>query len=115
MGYNGYLGPAGIFSTDDPAADQRQIEAEQYDPEEDEWWDQEDPDHDEDYEDDFVEPVEEEIVYPDLIDVYVGSEPCTWWHMDLIEEINYDAWVEQMKAKHQAECGCSAELIFTRQ
>ena len=33
----GRFGPAGIFSTDDPAADQRQIEAESHNPEEDLW------------------------------------------------------------------------------
>ena len=106
MAYKGYLGPAGLFSTDDPIADQRQIEAEQYDPEE---WEQEDPLHE--GEETRLEEMEEKL--PPMIEAYVGSTDCKWWNMETIEYGTYDAWMERMKAKHQKQCGCNAELSFS--
>ncbi len=91
-----YFGPAGIFSTDNPVADQAQIEAEQYEPEEEEETEQE-PDPE----------------CTPLVEAFVGSIGCTWWNHELIEEPAFDEWIEKMKAEHKEKCGCRAELLFS--
>jgi hypothetical protein len=58
---------------------------------------------------------EEEEYQPEeeMVEVFVGSVECTWWNFDVIEEAEFDSWVEKMKAKHKQECGCSAEFQFS--
>src|SRR5689334_24362766 len=101
-------GPAGIFSTDDAAADQRQIEAEQG-PREDESI-QPDPFHDEDeylYED--LE--EDEQPEPILVQATAGSPDCpNWYAMELIEPHLFQVWIESVTAQHQTACGCNAKM-----
>jgi hypothetical protein len=104
MAYTGYLGPAGIFSTDDPAADRRQIEAEQYDPTD---WEQEGLYHEED-----ENPYSVAEEYPETMEAYGGSTECTMWFLETIEVGNFDSWVERMKEKHQEKCGCNAAFEF---
>ncbi len=92
-----YFGPAGIFSTDDPVADQRQIEAEQYDPSE---WEKEE------HQDD----VEEQ---PEFIEACGGSVDCSMWFLETIEKDTFESWVERMKTLHQKQCGCNATFEFS--
>lgn len=100
-----YEGPAGIFGTDDWAADQRQVDAENYDPDEYEGQ----PDEDEN---DLIPEEETESNPLPMFYAYVGSSGCEWWKWDWIEESSYPTWMEEMKAKHERECGCSSELDY---
>jgi len=88
---DGYLGPAGIFSTDDPGADQRQIEAEQFD--------------DQEGYDNFGEP--ETLHYPpDLIEVYAGCSQGAWHHLDTIDGRDFETFKERMQEDHNGNCSC---------
>lgn len=87
------FGPAGIFSTDDPVSDQRQIEAEQGP------WEEED---EEDY-------PEEEILY-------ACCPKCMWWDHILYwkgDQQDLESAKEMLCEQHQSEKhDCVGELEF---
>jgi hypothetical protein len=91
-----YLGPAGIFSTDDPVMDQMQIEAEQYDPEEG------------------VEPDEEEHFQEvKEVEVFAGCrENSDWWDYSHIEKSNFEQYKERLRQDHAKNCPCGNEGNF---
>lgn len=95
------------FSTGNPQSDRMQIEAEQYDPEEEYPYGQ--PDEHED------DGFEEEEAAPVMVLACAGSSACArWWNMEYIGETDFPAWVERMKTEHSKKCGCSADIIFSK-
>lgn len=104
---NKYLGPAGIFSTDDRAADQRQIEAEQFDPDE--------------YEEptDLIEEdlAELEAIYyeqdEEQIKVFAGcQESGEWWDTDIIGESSFEEFKASKAEEHREKCPCGDQENF---
>lgn len=102
----GHLDPAGIFSTDDPAADQRQIEAEQWDEEEEFLLGQQ-----------LVDPCEyPEENYsqapPNEIHACCGCHSCTFWGLRWIEDTpeSIDRQNKLWQERHAAT-GCKDGLI----
>jgi len=90
------LGPAGLFSTDDPAADQRQIEAEGWEGPETE---QPDDLYGGVTADDFPEPIE---VWGELI----GCCACGWWDIAGYWEgdpASRNSAEEKLRAEHDLE------------
>lgn len=94
-----YLGPAGIFSTDDPAADQRQIEAEQWDEEEEFLLGQQPLDPNE---------------YREEIHACCGCNSCDFWELKWIEDTP-ESISKQSKLwqKAHATTGCKDDLIIS--
>ena len=96
-----YLGPAGIFSTDDPATDQRQIEAEQAD------WEEgygEEP-----WEDDY----EREEDYPEVDYPYGICPNKPWYSCEMFfagDEKDLEKARKALQARHDQECGCGADI-----
>ncbi len=97
-----YYGPAGIFSTDDAAADRQQIEAEEYEPEETE--------SEEDFED-------EELAELDLGDehrLYAVCNHCEWWdtvyYFDGHDALESREAVETRLRREHLKSGCQKEL-----
>lgn len=96
-----YFGPAGIFSTDDPGADQRQIDAESAPFEE---WDDDDYSH------------EDEADYPEVDSVSSACPRC-FWHDTQIYYPEDSTEPENAKAllreRHKKEMpSCNGELEF---
>jgi len=94
-----YLGLAGIFSTDDPAADQRQIEAEQGPPEE-----------------------EGEYGYPEddwgVDYLEAGCPNHAWYDRELFyvgNQVDLERAKMRLQTKHDEECGCGADLFAIRE
>ena len=102
-----HFGPAGIFSTDDPTADRRQIEAEQWGEEEEFLFGQQPVDPDEyPVEDYYLDP-------PNKIHAYCGCNSCLFWNLKWIEDTP-ESKDKQSKLwqKAHAATGCKDELII---
>ena len=97
MGEPNY-GPAGIFSTDDPGADMRQIEAEQGPWEE---WEEEGL------------LAEMELLQSKL---YGCCPECLWWDSALYradDPVDLEREKDRLRDEHEAECpDCAGELEF---
>lgn len=95
MAQGAYYGPAGIFSTDDPGADQRQIDEELF----------EDPFDDEDIYPSYWD-FESELEESATIEViaYCTQEP--WYDWRTIPEDTYEAFEESTRADHATHCSC---------
>lgn len=91
-----YLGPAGIFSTDNPVSDQMQIEAEQGP------WGEEDLFSEEDY-------PQEDIVYG-------CCSKCHWWDKAIFwmgDQEDLNRAKEELREKHKTECpDCDGQMDF---
>lgn len=97
-----YLGPAGIFSTDDPGMDQAQIEAEQWDGDESGFYSEES-----DFED-------EEKPHDDPYNkLFVVCNHLAWWEEVIILESDLEGAKENFRKKHKKECACGKDdLVF---
>jgi hypothetical protein len=83
----GTYGPAGMFSTDNPQADQNQIECEQYDPSEG-----------------IEEP--DEIICEDKVLISARCLGSDWYAYQDIYPQNYQDLTERFISEHNSECNC---------
>lgn len=93
-----YLGPAGIFSTDNPVSDMMQIEVEKGP------YDEEDLFGEDDYD------------YPTEDVVYGGCSKCTWWSSAIFwvgDQKDLNRAKEELRKKHKTERpDCNEEISF---
>ena len=101
-----YFGPAGIFSTDDPGSDMRQILAEQGSPEEGErYWEKK-------YSE---EEYSEEEYFPAYLNLHGVCLVCQFWGIETYEEESEEGLEDaknELNNRHRAECSyCSEEQL----
>ncbi len=101
------FGPAGIFSTDDPVADSRQIMAEEWVDsleEEEQFWKEYDPRDEED--DQYDQSKDDESVYR----VFFCDTPQDfykpWWSQTAYLESEEEEVIASMQEKHDSRCNC---------
>lgn len=104
--------PAGLFSTDNIAADRDGILAESYD-EREEYGEQGQP-HEEDYYDD---PEDEESPINPIQETLCADCPTGWygWYTYLIyhddDVVDRDRAEAKLRAEHQEKCGCENIVV----
>jgi hypothetical protein len=94
-----YLGPAGIFSTDNAQSDQNQIDCEQFDPNEDQ-----EPDSEEEMSSE--EPQEKASI------VSAWCEVSDWYTYETIGPSEYEAFKAMALEDHKQNCTCCGPKNF---
>ena len=107
-----YYGPAGIFSTDNAAADQRQIDAEGYDPDEGEQpYDYYDYEEEEYREEDWGKEID--VLFSCSASVENSTTEATfgmWWKRKTVFEIELQTETESAQREHDAACQCGEPI-----
>ena len=104
-----YYGPAGIFSTDNAEADQRQIDAESYDPDEDgmDGNPQNDP-----YEEEDDRYIEKDLV--ETIRVFfscsVRTDPGVWYSSKTVFTEELEVETASAQKEHDLACSCGKPI-----
>jgi hypothetical protein len=102
-----YLGPAGQFSTDDAQADQRQIEAEQFEPFEiDDEWTEEDEAR-------YNGGESQELIEKHHF-VTAGCKTNQNWFMyeESVPDSKLDETIKAFAQKHDESCNCGGKAII---
>jgi len=115
-----YLGPAGIWSTDNPQSDQMQIDEESFVDPQDELNDY--------YASLGYFPDDEEFPDEEDVNSYGGQEytihsvfACLapqdindpWWDQENFFESEKDAVIAKMQKKHDEHCNCGNNIVFS--